>query len=243
MPVLTGIGHEKDDSIVDLVAHTRLKTPTAVAEFIINGVSTFEERINLLEQTAIEIVEDQMEEEKSRLANLTREISAMIRSQLKTRNGELMQQIWKSRQETKLALQVKDHQLSKKMQRMGFLVDHYLFVRRQNIIRAQHTIDVSIPRITITMNQRLDEYIEKFRRLSLKHLEKEKYRIDIASQKGAMSDPQTILKKGYSITTFQGRMIKDLAILKNAETIKTQFFEGSVLSKIVEIVKTDKNDD
>ena len=35
LPVLTGIGHEIDESITDLVAHTALKTPTAVAEFII----------------------------------------------------------------------------------------------------------------------------------------------------------------------------------------------------------------
>jgi exonuclease VII large subunit len=101
--------------------------------------------------------------------------------------------------ETKLALQVKDHQLAKKMQRMGYLVDHYLFVRRQNIIRAQNRLDVSIPRFIITRNQRLDEYIEKIRRLSLKQLEKEKHRIDFASQKGAMSDPAAILKKGYTI--------------------------------------------
>ncbi len=35
LPVLTGIGHEQDETIADLVAHTRLKTPTAVAEFLI----------------------------------------------------------------------------------------------------------------------------------------------------------------------------------------------------------------
>lgn len=35
LPVLTGIGHERDDTVIDLVAHTRLKTPTAVAAFLI----------------------------------------------------------------------------------------------------------------------------------------------------------------------------------------------------------------
>lgn len=35
LPVLTGIGHERDDTVVDAVAHTRLKTPTAVAAFLI----------------------------------------------------------------------------------------------------------------------------------------------------------------------------------------------------------------
>jgi exodeoxyribonuclease VII large subunit len=42
LPVITGIGHERDESIADLVAHTKLKTPTAVAEFILQGISSFE---------------------------------------------------------------------------------------------------------------------------------------------------------------------------------------------------------
>ena len=39
LPVLTGIGHERDDTVVDIVAHTRLKTPTAVAQFLIDQMS------------------------------------------------------------------------------------------------------------------------------------------------------------------------------------------------------------
>lgn len=37
LPVLTGIGHERDDTVIDLVAHTRLKTPTAVAAFLVEA--------------------------------------------------------------------------------------------------------------------------------------------------------------------------------------------------------------
>jgi exodeoxyribonuclease VII large subunit len=37
IPVITGIGHERDETITDMVAHTKMKTPTAVAEFIISG--------------------------------------------------------------------------------------------------------------------------------------------------------------------------------------------------------------
>lgn len=48
LPVLTGIGHERDETIADLVAHTRLKTPTAVAEFLIGGMAAFEERLDFL---------------------------------------------------------------------------------------------------------------------------------------------------------------------------------------------------
>jgi exodeoxyribonuclease VII large subunit len=45
LPVITGIGHEKDETVADIVAHTKMKTPTAVAEFLISGVRSFEENI------------------------------------------------------------------------------------------------------------------------------------------------------------------------------------------------------
>jgi exodeoxyribonuclease VII large subunit len=45
LPVITGIGHEKDDTVVDMVANTKLKTPTAVAEFLISGLRSYEEDV------------------------------------------------------------------------------------------------------------------------------------------------------------------------------------------------------
>jgi len=46
LPVITGIGHERDETICDLVAHTKMKTPTAVSEFLISGMRNYEEKIN-----------------------------------------------------------------------------------------------------------------------------------------------------------------------------------------------------
>ena len=46
LPVITGIGHERDETIADLVAHSKMKTPTAVAEFVISGCRNFEMSIN-----------------------------------------------------------------------------------------------------------------------------------------------------------------------------------------------------
>lgn len=45
LPVLTGIGHEIDSTIADLVAHTALKTPTAVADFLLSHNANFESRV------------------------------------------------------------------------------------------------------------------------------------------------------------------------------------------------------
>lgn len=48
LPVLTGIGHERDTSVADIVAHTRLKTPTAVAEFVVSHNVAFLQRLDML---------------------------------------------------------------------------------------------------------------------------------------------------------------------------------------------------
>ena len=45
LPVITGIGHEKDDTVADIVAHTRMKTPTAVAEFLVSGIRSFDDTV------------------------------------------------------------------------------------------------------------------------------------------------------------------------------------------------------
>lgn len=45
LPIITGIGHERDDTVIDSVAHTRVKTPTAAAEFLINNLRLSAERL------------------------------------------------------------------------------------------------------------------------------------------------------------------------------------------------------
>jgi exodeoxyribonuclease VII large subunit len=48
LPVVTGIGHERDETVADLVANTRMKTPTAVAAFILTGFKDFEDKLKIL---------------------------------------------------------------------------------------------------------------------------------------------------------------------------------------------------
>ncbi len=46
IPVLSGIGHRRDETVVDIVAHKRLISPTAAAEFIIGQMKDFEDRLD-----------------------------------------------------------------------------------------------------------------------------------------------------------------------------------------------------
>lgn len=45
LPIITGIGHERDDTVLDAVAHTRVKTPTAAAEFLIGRMGEAADRL------------------------------------------------------------------------------------------------------------------------------------------------------------------------------------------------------
>ncbi len=50
LPVISGIGHERDFTVVDYVVHTRLKTPTAVAEFYLQQFEEFDEYVSGLKE-------------------------------------------------------------------------------------------------------------------------------------------------------------------------------------------------
>ena len=76
-PVITGIGHDIDQSIADLVAHTSLKTPTAVANFLIDHNLAFEsslfERLRSFEafaRTIIQVKTRQIQSVKHTIRNL-----------------------------------------------------------------------------------------------------------------------------------------------------------------------------
>ena len=61
LPVLTGIGHERDEAVVDLVAHRALKTPTAVAAFLVD-------RLARLESLLLELADRVAERSRQHLA-------------------------------------------------------------------------------------------------------------------------------------------------------------------------------
>lgn len=53
LPVITGIGHERDESVADAVAHTRAKTPTAVGDLLIHAMCEFEDAICSLHERIV----------------------------------------------------------------------------------------------------------------------------------------------------------------------------------------------
>ena len=84
LPIITGIGHERDDTVIDLIAHTRVKTPTAAAEFLIHHQ---EQELDILEDLSARLtdrVSQLLYDETTRLKMLASKIP-MLFSTVKAR--------------------------------------------------------------------------------------------------------------------------------------------------------------
>ncbi len=89
LPVITGIGHERDDTVIDIVAHTRMKTPTAVAGFIIDGIRTFEENFLDLQRRLIHRAKDLLKDETYRFRHIVQSFSHIISKRFHTEDKRL----------------------------------------------------------------------------------------------------------------------------------------------------------
>ena len=82
LPVITGIGHERDESILDMVAHTRVKTPTAAAALLIDHLRQVLERINSAQQRISTAIFQRIANQKMRLTNLQTLLPALVQRNL-----------------------------------------------------------------------------------------------------------------------------------------------------------------
>ena len=85
LPVITGIGHERDDTVADVVAHTKVKTPTAAAEFIISRVFDTAQALESLARRMGDAITGRMNAETVRLERLTQKLPSLF-AVLKVRN-------------------------------------------------------------------------------------------------------------------------------------------------------------
>lgn len=82
LPLITGIGHERDDTVLDLIAHTRVKTPTAAAELLIDRVRRTAEQLEAYTDYFYREIPQRLEQEKKRLAQWVSRIPAQVQMRL-----------------------------------------------------------------------------------------------------------------------------------------------------------------
>lgn len=78
LPVITGIGHDRDESVLDMVSHTRVKTPTAAAALLVERLRTVEVKIDALGQRAARRVQATLGAQRTRLAGLAERLPGLV---------------------------------------------------------------------------------------------------------------------------------------------------------------------
>ena len=187
LPIFTGIGHERDETIADLVAHTPLKTPTAVAEFILSSFREFEEGLGVMAQRLDWVTRSTFKGEGQKLQGYSLRILGESKSQLaregeKLRNwGMRMQQAGKNgAKQEKSKLEQRQDQLKKGLQHFlksqqdritqlesssrqldpsSFLQKGYTRTESKGIPIHLTTLDPGDPIVTHTFNQKISSTI------------------------------------------------------------------------------------
>lgn len=82
LPIITGIGHERDDTVIDMVAHTRVKTPTAAAELLISYLSRADEQLKRLSQQFVDGIYNLVAFERRRLEERVSRLPMVVAKRL-----------------------------------------------------------------------------------------------------------------------------------------------------------------
>lgn len=135
LPIITGIGHERDDTVLDSVSHTRVKTPTAAAEFLINHLHDTAEMLENHASAILQAVSTRMEREKVRLARIAERIPVQTRMRLNEehyRQERIMKQLevgWQSR-------------LAKETHFLNMLETQLGGVSQRRLVKEQHRLQL-----------------------------------------------------------------------------------------------------
>lgn len=210
LPVLCGIGHEKDSSIIDLVAHTSLKTPTAVANFLIDNVAEYNNYLSQLSEDFFYKVKELISESKNDLDFLMSNFKPIVNKILmqKTSDLEFIKQSLKN------VVQSKINDENYKLQKLPVSLEN------------------SIYRLLNNEEQSLQMYNLNLKNLVKNDLSNKKHKLGILEQKNNLLSPDNILKRGYSLSFHNKRLIKSVKDIKKGELIETKLIDGSFKSKV-----------
>jgi exodeoxyribonuclease VII large subunit len=189
LPVITGIGHERDDTVLDMVAHTRMKTPTAVAEFLIAQMDRAAEELKALQQAISLSATDRLAKQQALLQLLGSRLPVLALNQIE-RNRMLLQRIGNQFPIVATTL------LSKKRNRLDTLSVHF-----KNQVEG------------VLMEQR--RWIE------------------LTEQFVKMASPDYLLKRGYSLTLRNGKIVKQAEELEQGDEMTVRFADGEVQVQVL----------
>ncbi|MCX6181497.1 MAG: exodeoxyribonuclease VII large subunit [Bacteroidetes bacterium] len=213
LPVLTGIGHERDESVADMVAHKKLKTPTAVAEFLISCFVIFEEMLIDAKFRVKELLQEKLLFENTRIKDASNIISRKSMSFVNDRKLELVS-------------------LSRDLQEGSA---KYLEKKKRVLTDRQQSITVETSRLLKESEYQLKAIKQEVISRSSVFLQQKQNKILLIGEKVKLLDPANVIARGYTLTFSNGKVVKSIADVKVGDELTTQFKDGKTQSKIIEI--------
>ncbi len=210
LPVITGIGHQRDLSIADLVAFQSHKTPTAVADFLISKFKEFDieisNKFDFISQKIISILDNEnhlLEQKYNKLKNLSVHFVHQNTSKLDLRR-----------------------------QNLKFKTYEFIHKQKEHLNRTNNSCNVLIKNHLHNQKQELKNKKDTLQNSTQNLLFFQKNKLKIYEAKIDMHDPQHILNMGFSITKKNGKTITSVHELAKGDIIVNQLKDGSVKSKV-----------
>ncbi|MBE0674982.1 MAG: exodeoxyribonuclease VII large subunit [Bacteroidales bacterium] len=213
LPVITGIGHDKDISVTDMVAWKSLKTPTATAAFLIEKMNDTDSAIAEMYEKLKILSEEIIRESASRtLDNARRVMPASSKLITETRRALGNSSVALSGSSTgyvkktgiELAIRISD---------LKHISGKTVGERRNLIQQKEPTLRTAARTILSRMKDEVKSLETNIR----------------------LADPVNILKKGFTITEINGKAIKDISSLTQGDIINTRFHDGETESSVTGI--------
>lgn len=209
IPVLTGIGHDRDSTLLDLVAHLSLRTPTAVAQFLIERMESAATRLLEIADSLSDAIGRRIVCQRERLSEMRLAIDSAVRLQLGYKRRFLER--WIS---LRLAPRI-DGRLRRERLRLeaGARVFKFAEVR------------IGRERARLRPMGQVARFIDV-------RIKCERLRLRSVEQAVRMADPENTLRRGYTVTLREGKIVTRVENLKRGDVLTTRFADGECRSEI-----------
>ncbi len=261
LPVLTGIGHERDESIADLVAHTRQKTPTAVANYLIDRAQALERRVEDLFDSIhtfaaqqLRLLTDSLERQSLKVTNLTnaylqerrellehfsRSLLLKPKSFLQHQQDRLQQSERLLQASTKDVLHLRGKQLADLTVCVESIGQRWVYLKGQDLGKLTHCIETEAKDKLKHRQLAFTKCTSRLQYSAQRKLSNDAHRLDLLEMRIQSNDPEKLLLRGYTLTLLNGKIIKHLGQVKEGDVIETRLQDGRLHSIVV---NTDKDE-
>ncbi len=240
LPVLTGIGHQQDESTTDLVAFQSLKTPTAVAEYILHSFITFESQLLEQFETIKHNSQYQLHQAKLHLQQLKNEVFYGSKQIVQQTDQQLLLLKMQLKQLAKQQIQTAQVQFQQ-------LTHQYLNIRHQVSNRLQkeqyqlNTISIQLSNQSQFQLQTKQIILEQTKQQLIQQskfkIQKAKQQIHHWQQVFQWTEIERLLDRGFSIVRKDGQSIKKIEELSIGETIEIQLQNGIIEAQVINTQK------